>query len=343
MKKLINYIVLISLIVLTGWILIHNNDLSNFTQLMHGTNKVFLLLAFLSMILFWLSDAYIIHKMKKALNIEDNFKSSIKLSMIGEYYSAITPFATGGQPMQIYLLNNAGVQVGTASSLMVTKLLVYQIVVTLYSIFMFIIKFNFLLKEAKLSFPFVMIGCLFNFIVVLTILGLFYNEKLIRKILSKLLLFGNRLNLIKDIKKSEDKLNMNILDYKASIDSMKEDKKTTLILIITTFVQLTFYFSITYFVYLSVGLPKVRYLDIIALQSLHYMAVSLMPTPGTVGAAEGGFYILYSSIFPKSILTFAMVLWRFIDYYFGIIVGGVITLVDFIYRRNNKVTMSMKN
>lgn len=167
----------------------------------------------------------------------------IKLSMIGEYYSAITPFATGGQPMQIYLLNNAGVQVGTASSLMVTKLLVYQIVVTLYSIFMFIIKFNFLLKEAKLSFPFVMIGCLFNFIVVLTILGLFYNEKLIRKILSKLLLFGNRLNLIKDIKKSEDKLNMNILDYKASIDSMKEDKKTTLILIITTFVQLTFYFS----------------------------------------------------------------------------------------------------
>lgn len=343
MKKIINYIILIGLIGLTVWILIRSNNLSSFTQLIGKTNKFFLLLAFLSMVLFWVSDAYIIHKMKKTLNIKGSFKSSIKLAMIGQYYSAITPFATGGQPAQIYSLVSDGAQIGTASSLMITKLLIYQIVVTFYSMFMFMIKFSFLLKEAKLSFPFVMVGCLFNFIAALIIIGLFYNERLIRKIFYKLFILGNKLNLIKDIKKSKDKLNMHLLDYKISINSMKEDKETAFILIIATFIQLTFYFSITYFVYLAVGLSRTRYLDIIAIQSLHYMAVSLMPTPGTLGAAEGGFYILYSSIFPKNILTFAMILWRFIDYYFGIIVGGSVALIDFIRGKNKKDVVNINN
>lgn len=336
MKKRINYIVLLGLIGLTIWILIRNNDVSNFPKLISNTNKIFLLLAFISMVLFWLCDAYIIYKMKDKLNIKGSFTSSFKLAMIGQYYSAITPFATGGQPAQVYSLVNDGAQVGTASSLMVTKLLIYQIVVTFYSIFMLVIKFSFLLAEAKLSFPFIITGCLFNLFASLLIIILFYNEVLIRKIFSKLIKFGNRLNLIKDIEKAEERLNKDLLDYKISINNMKKDKKTTIILIIATFIQLTFYFSITYFVYLAVGFSKARYLDIIAIQSLHYMAVSLMPTPGTLGAAEGGFYILYNSIFPKNILTFAMVLWRFIDYYFGVIIGGTVTLVDFIFGENKK-------
>jgi len=334
MKKTLNYIILIILIGLTVWILINNNDLSVFPQLIVKTNKTFLLLAFLSMVLFWTCDAYIIYKMKNTLNVGGSFSSAFKLAMIGQYYSAITPFATGGQPAQVYSLVNDGTQVGTASSLMVTKLLIYQIVVTFYSIFMFLIKFSFLLQKAKLSLPFVMTGCLFNFIAVVLIIGVFYNESFIRKVFCKLFTIGCKLKIIKNIEKLESKLDNHLSDYKISINHMKKDRKVALTLIIATFIQLTFYFSITYFVYLAVGFSKARYLDIIAIQSLHYMAVSLMPTPGTVGAAEGGFYILYNSIFPKNIITFAMLLWRFIDYYFGIIVGGFVALVDFIRRKN---------
>lgn len=343
MKKTLNYIILITLIGLTVWLLINNNDLSVFPQLIVKTNKTFLLLAFLSMVLFWTCDAYIIYKMKSTLNIGGSFGSAFKLAMIGQYYSAITPFATGGQPAQVYSLVNDGAQVGTASSLMVTKLLIYQIAVTFYSIFMFLVKFSFLLQRAKPSLPFVITGCLFNFIALLLIIGLFYNEELIRKIFYRFFIIGYKLKLIKDTEKLKDKLNTHLSDYKISIDNMKKDKKFSLILTIATFIQLTFYFSITYFVYLAVGFSKARYLDIIAIQSLHYMAVSLMPTPGTVGAAEGGFYILYNSIFPKNIITFAMVLWRFIDYYFGIIVGGTVSLVDFIRRKSKETIVNIDN
>lgn len=340
MKKILNYIILIILIGLTSWILINNKDISNLPELIVITNKFFLLLAFLSMISFWICDSYIIYKMKKVLNIKGNFISSFKLAMIGQYYSAITPFATGGQPAQIYSLVSDGVEIGVASSILITKFLIYQFVVTFYSIFMFISKFRFLVKETRLALPFVMIGCMVNFLVLLTIIGFLYNEKLIKKIFYKLFALGYKLKLVKDIQKLEDKLNMNLMDYQISINRMKKDKKTAIILILTTFLQLTFYFSITYFVSLGVGLQKVSYLDIIAIQSMHYMAVSFMPTPGTIGAAEGGFYMLYSSIFPDNIITFAMLLWRFIDYYFTIMIGGLVTLIDFVHRKNKKIRMS---
>lgn len=337
MKKVLNYIILIGLLGLTSWILIYNNDFSNFPQLISKTNKFFLLWAFSCMVLFWICDAYIIHKMRKTLNIKGHFRSSFTLAMIGQYYSAITPFATGGQPAQIYYLANQGVQLGVASSLMITKFLIYQLVVTFYSIFMFIIKFNFLVKEAKFFLPFIMIGCLLNFLALLIIIGFFFNEKLIKKIFHKFFIIAYKLKLIKDIKKHKDRLSTYLMDFAMSINSMREDKKTASALILVTFLQLIFYFSITYFVYLAVGLDKVLYLDIIAIQSLHYMAVSFMPTPGSVGAAEGGFYMLYKSIFPIHILTFAMLLWRFIDYYFGILIGGFFTLVNFIQEKSKKI------
>lgn len=333
MKKIINYIILLFSLVLTGWILIYNNDFSKFPTLISKTNKIFLVLAFSCMILYWICDAYIIHKMKGMLNIKGRFASSFKLAMIGQYYGAITPFATGGQPAQIYSLANDGVQVGTASSLMITKFIIYQVVVTFYSILMFMVNFSFIFVEAKLALPFIITGCLLNIFALLLIIGLFFNERLFKKIFTKLFTLGYKLRLIKDITKLEDKLNNYIMDFTISMNRMKKDKETTLILVLATFIQLTFYFSIAYFVYLAVGLKGTPYLDIIGIQSLLYMAVSFMPTPGTIGASEGGFYILYNSIFPQSILTFAMLLWRFIDYYFGIIVGGLFALIDFILQK----------
>lgn len=333
MKKYLNYIILIGLIVLTLCIFVNNNDFDNFSELIKSTNTLFLLAGVLCMVLYWFFEAYILYKMKKTLNIKSTYGSSLKLCMIGQYYSAITPFSTGGQPVQIYSLVNDGVPIGTASSLFVNRFLIYQLVVTFYALFMFIIRFNLLYSEARLALPFVIVGCLVNIIILIMIFGFLLNEKFIRSILGKSIRILHKFKIVKDIKKSEEKINNTLLDYKKSVEEMKKDKKTTLELIIVSIIQLTISFSITFFVYLALGFEKGHFIDIIAIQSLHYMAVSFMPTPGTAGAAEGGFYMLFRVIFPKKILSFALMLWRFIDYYLRVIVTGLVTLVDFICRK----------
>lgn len=333
MKKILNFIILFGLIGITLWIFINNNDFANFSELIQSTNTLFLLIAVLCMVLYWFFEAYIIHRMKKTLNIKSTYGSSLKLCMIGQYYSAITPFSTGGQPIQIYSLVNDGVPVGTASSLFVNRFLIYQLVVTFYSLFMFIIRFNLLYTEARLALPFVIVGCLVNFIILIMIFGFLLNEKFVRNILSKSIRVLHKFKIIKDIEKSEEKMNKTLLDYKASVEDMKKDKKTTFELILVSIAQLTIGFSITFFVYLALDFEMGHFLDIIAIQSLHYMAVSFMPTPGTAGAAEGGFYMLFKAVFPKKILSLALILWRFIDYYLRVMITGLVTLVDFVSRK----------
>lgn len=333
MKKALNFIILFGLIGITLWIFINNNDFNNFSELIQNTNTLFLLIAVLCMVLYWFFEAYIIHRMKKTLNIKSTYGSSLKLCMIGQYYSAITPFSTGGQPVQIYSLVSDGVPVGTASSLFVNRFLIYQLVVTFYSLFMFIIRFNLLYNEAQLALPFVVVGCLVNFVILIMIFGFLLNEKFVRNILSKSIRILHKLKIIKDIEKSEEKMNKTLLDYKASVEDMKKDKKTTFELILVSIAQLTIGFSITFFVYLALDFEMGHFLDIIAIQSLHYMAVSFMPTPGTAGAAEGGFYMLFKAVFPKKILSLALILWRFIDYYLRVMITGLVTLVDFVSRK----------
>lgn len=340
MKRILNYIILVVLIGLTLWLVIGNNDFSNLPELISNTNKGFLSLAFLCMVIFWFCEAYILYCMKKTLHIYDSYKSSFKLCMIGQYYSAITPFSSGGQPAQIYSLVNEGVSVGVATSIFINKFLIYQVVITSYSVFMLILRFNFLYDKLQLALPFVIVGFILNVIVLITIFGFFLNEKLIKSFLARMLKIGHRIKLIKDLEKSEQKLNKSLSDYKTSIEKMKSNKTTTIKLVLVSIIQLTFNLGITYFVYLAVGLRNINFLDVLALQSLHYMAVCFMPTPGTAGAAEGGFYMLFGSIFPKNILSYALLLWRFIDYYLRLMITGLVTLVDFInQKRKLKITI----
>jgi hypothetical protein len=47
-----------------------------------------------------------------------------------------------------------------------------------------------------------------------------------------------------------------------------------------------------------------------------FTAASLVPTPGGTGAAEGAFYFIYSGLFPAAVLPFLTVAWRFLTFYY---------------------------
>ena len=336
MKKILNYIILFGLFGLTLWLILNEGFIGNLPTLIKNTDKLYLLMAFLCLIIYWLCEAYIVFRMKRTLNIKGSYLKSLNVTMIGQYYSAITPFSTGGQPLQIYSLVKEGVPIGKATSIFINKFLIFQVVVISYSLFMLIFKFKFLIDKISLGIPFIIIGFLLNLLVLFVIFGFFLNEKLVKRNLGKLLNFGHRIKIVKDIDKTEERAYRSLNDYKNSIEEMRRNKKSTIELVIISIIQLTFSLGITYFVYRAVGLNDAGFMDIVALQSLHYMAVSFMPTPGTAGAAEGGFYMIFNAVFPKDIMNFALLIWRFIDYYLRLIISGIITLIDFINRKFKK-------
>lgn len=338
MKKILNYGFIVLMIGVTIWVFIKKGELTRIPRVFVDTNKYYLLLGFLCMIAFWACDATIIYSMKKMMKLKGNIVKSFKLTMIGQYFSAITPFATGGQPAQVYSMVKDSIPVGKATSVLINKFIIYQVVVTLYSIFMFILKVSLVYSQINGALPFVMTGLILNFAGLIVISGLFLNGKIIKKVAIVVLKFLKMIKIIKNTEKYEMKLDHEILDYMKSIKKIMENKWMALRIVFITIIQLTFHFSITYFIYVALGFRNATYLDIISLQSLLYMAVSFIPTPGTAGAAETGFFMFFKGILSGKVFI-ALLLWRGISFYFNIMVSGSVTLIDHITRNKKKVVL----
>ena len=63
---------------------------------------------------------------------------------------------------------------------------------------------------------------------------------------------------------------------------------------------------------------------IAALQAVLFLVVSLIPLPGGTGASEGGFLLLYTSVFTGGALETAMLLSRFASFYLPLLVSGLL-------------------
>ena len=67
--------------------------------------------------------------------------------MIGQLFNNLTPFSTGGQPMQAYELNKTGKCVSDSLSAMAIKFVVAQSSLLLFTFIVVIFEFDFFSKS----------------------------------------------------------------------------------------------------------------------------------------------------------------------------------------------------
>lgn len=335
----INYAFIAIIIGITLIIILTSEGLKDLPELLINTNTTYLIIALFMMLGDWIFDGIILNIITRRVHGDVKFLKLLKIAIIGQYYSAITPFSTGGQPVQVYLMSKEDISIPKGSLILFNKFIIYQMAVTFYSLIMFTLKLNFIFNNAKTAVPFVIIGFILNLLVLTGIVLLFYKSEWIKPIVLYIYKFLNKIGIMKDTQKYIDRLDKSMAEYMQSVEKIKEDKKTTMELLILTFLQLTFYFSITYFIYLALGLTEADFIDIIAIQSLVYMSASYIPTPGTAGASEGGYYLLFKPLFTSNLIIYALLLWRTISYYFRILVTGIVTLIDYIIRKKKKIAV----
>jgi len=329
-KKLINLILISLSIVIMFYILFSNNDLNQIYDILKNIQIGYILIAILSIFVFWFFESYMIYILitkftnkKKNLN---TFWLALKTTMLGQYYSNITPFASGGQPVQLYLMKDESIPISSGTAVLVTKFLLYQVGVTIYSLFLAIYRIKQLISYSSGVSIFVLTGLTLNILMISTIILIAFKPKIIVKFTAFILKFLYKYHIVKDIELISLKINNFISEYEISIGKLKEEIKVTFIMFFITFLQLTAFFSITYFIYKSLNLSGSNLLEVICLQSFLYMAVSFIPTPGTVGASEFGFMLLLGHVFPSNLIGTALILWRGISYYFSLIFSGTFYL-----------------
>ncbi len=124
-----------------------------------------------------------------------------------------------------------------------------------------------------------------------------------------------------------------VKQYQDGAIFISNNKKTVIKVVLTTFAQLSFMYSITFCVYKAFNLSSFSFFTIFSIQSILFIAVSAIPLPGAVGSSESSFLTLFKTLFPSTSLSSAMLLSRGISFYLFVIISGLIVFLIKISRK----------
>ncbi len=333
-KSIRNLIIFITLIILTFYIILKDQNLSEIFSVLINTEKQYITIAILCMCIYVICEAINIKRTLKLLNEKVTFLDTIRYALIGFFFSGITPAASGGQPMQIYYMHKDKISIAHSTLALLINLSSMQIVTISIALFSIIFQHENLNTGLKWLFA---IGILLNLsALVLLMIGIF-SKKLLNKLIDFVIKIMKKLKL-KNIEEKQEKLTNELMKYQDSAIYIKKNKKMILKILLTTYLQFFMYYSVSYWVYRSFGFTQHNILYIVGLQAILFGTVSGIPSPGAVGVSEGGFIAIFKAVFPDTIINSAMLLNRGINFYLLIAVSSISVIISTLRTKKLKKT-----
>ncbi len=280
-----------------------------------------LALSGLCLVIFWLSESLTIYTTAKISGVKLSLLQAIETNMVGQFYNSVTPFASGGQPMQILRLYRLGIDVSKATAVLMSRFLIYQSVITILGVFIMIIFFDRMSSLPSFS-VLAIFGFLINSAVIFFLLIFSFSPALTKKIFDLILFFVSPFKFGKKMKESENKWIEKIGEFHTAMKNLGKAPFKLLIAFVFTSVQIFFFFSIPYCIYRMLEPPIVAFSEIFSFQGILFLIISFVPVPGAGGAAEGGFYLFFKNFFSPVNIAGAVIIWRIISYYLNIFIGA---------------------
>lgn len=324
-----NLIFFILLIVLTFYIMLKDQDLPVIFKIIKNAKLEFVFVGIVCMFLYLMCEAINMGRTLKALGEKSSFAKNLKYSLIGFFFSSITPAASGGQPMQVYYMYKDKVSVANSTLALLINLTSMQIITINFALVSLCFNYQYL---NKILIIFFVIGISLNIgALILLIIGVFskrLSRGLINFVIKILKIFK-----VRNIEAKKEKLENELQKYHASAVYIKNNKRLIVRTLLTTLIQFTLYYSITYWTYRSLGLAKYSIIEIITMQSVLFATVSGIPSPGAVGVTEGAFMEIFRNVFPQAIINSAVLLNRGINFYLFVTISGIVVIVNHLKTR----------
>ncbi len=290
-----------------------------------------------ALLLFWLTDALLLHDITSYMYKREPFLQSVKIGIIGLYYGALTPFATGGQPVQVVYMRRNKMPVGAATCIVCIKFVIYELSLCAIFLAAMAVRGSYYYSNYNEVFWLAMLGFVINLVAVFFIILTIINKRIVLRFGAALIRLFYRLRFVKDKEKAIENFTKSIDDYHTAASYISRYKLRAIGSFIISVVNLGFLFIIPYFIYLAFGNTYYGLIDVLIMQALFFLAVSFFPTPGTAGAAEGGFLLFFGNMFGRAV-PIAMLIWRFITYYAVLIVGSLLVVFEEVFSLRRRKT-----
>ena len=321
-KTIKNLIIFILLIIFTFYIILKDQDIVEITQVLRNVRLEYVVIAIVAMLIYLVLESVNMGRTLKTLNEKSSFIQNFRYVLIGFFFSSITPAASGGQPMQIYYMHKNGISIANSTLSLLINLCSFQIITISFAMISLIFNYKYLTTGLVWLF---VIGVTLNSVALSLLLIGIFSKKLsacLVKISVKILSFFK----IKNIEEKQEKLEKELFKYQGSAAYIKQNRMVMLKTILTTFIQILFYYSIPFWVYCAFGFGEYNIIQIISLQAILYATVSGIPLPGAVGVSEGGFLGIFKNVFTTSTLNSAMILNRGVSFYLFVLISAILVI-----------------
>lgn len=330
MKKQKVNILLLIIVSLVVVYLVLKDDFSNIVSLISTINIGWLIFSIFIVIIYWFFQTLCLSAIADLGDNKLSFWALLKSTIICNFFSAITPSATGGQPFQVYFLRRKGLNLGTSTNYVVAQSTLYQMALVLFGLGAIILNcyYDFFPSDNIIN-NLVLVGFAVNLIVIIVLIFITFGKKSNKNIFLKIIDFLYKLKIVRHKEKVEEKAERTINNFYASSTMLKKNKRIIVKGLIYNFLALSF----LYIIPLTVAYAFGNYHDLTILATLVSSAYVMLigafvPIPGGSGGIEYAFATFFGFYITGPTLLAMLLIWRFITYYFAILVGGIVLITD---------------
>lgn len=323
-KNIFNVILLL---IITGLVLYFSLK-DDFYETLHRLTTLdikYLLLAFLMVIFYWILRSLALHIFTKYFKKDNKYHSSLQLMLRTQFFNAVTPFATGGQPYQVYYLVQEGIPAAEAVNIIILNFIVYQIALVTLGIVAVCCNFCFhIFNKVELLQHLVLLGFLCNTGTIVLMFIISFSKRMNKKLVNFGIRVLTKLHIIKDKDAKLKDWDRRINQFDNGMKILLKNKKDFIKTIFLNLLALTCLYSIPVALLYAMGDFNSYTVPLAIVTSAYVMLLgSFVPIPGGSGGLEYGFMQFYGAFISGGMLSAIMLLWRFVTYYFGLIIGAI--------------------
>lgn len=327
-----NLIILVVLMVLVFWFIFRDQNVGEILAIAQGADKFYILLGMVLMMGYFSLQAWNVGTLLKSFGEKVTFWQMLKFTLIEFFFCAVTPGATGGQPVEIYYMTKEKISGANATLAIFIQLFSMQFAIVAFGI----VCLPFVVTKMNTAVWILYIaGMLINGAALALMWICIVSPKAVEKLADLGLGLLGKINEQK-AEELKGKLGKALKEYKKNSKFIRGHKKEFRISILKVMGQVTLFYAVPFCIYRAFGLAGESIFSLFCLQAVLFVATSGLPLPGAIGASESVFLALYGGAFGMELLSSAMLLNRGVTFYWFVVVSLIVVMVTMMKKDNKK-------
>lgn len=257
--------------------------------------------------------------------LKNHFLDTYLIGQTEHFFNGVTPFSTGGQPIQVYLYTKSGVSAAQSTGIILTNFVAYLIATNVLAIASLVLYGRFSVNFNASTSWMIFLGFIMNFFT-LVFMILMATSKKIRDILKRFLLLLCKIKFIgKYLTKLVPVFDSYCENAQLAARSIFKNKTGFVLAILVRGISVLFYYAIPFFILKALGvnlgwdvLPYTMLASAFAITTMVWV-----PTPGGTGGIEFAFTTIFTTFVgvTMEVALAGTLIWRGITYYLLLIIS----------------------